>query len=155
DGQRLASASDDKAVKVWGVCGHDGFLPDRPARQARAVAPAPAGLFQASGRADGTVTVVDARTGRAVLQTRAHDGNVTATALSPEGRLLASCRENGTTVRLWDVHATRHVADLSGHTKCVQGLTFSPDGQRLVTSSPGELKVWAPVSGQHVLDLAG
>jgi WD40 repeat protein len=46
------------------------------------------------------------------------------------------------------------VVPLVGHSRPVLGVTFSPDGKRLVSASEdGTLKVWELTSGQELLTL--
>jgi dipeptidyl aminopeptidase/acylaminoacyl peptidase len=65
-------------------------------------------------------------------------------ALSPDGRWAAAGSRRAGTVCVWDLSASRTVAELPNQdgpaqTACA---AFSPDGRRLVTSGPREHRVW-------------
>jgi len=66
-------------------------------------------------------------------------------AFSPDGSVLASAAGNTQdfSIRLWEVASGESIGTLDGHTGIVWALTFSPDGQMLVSvSSDATAKVW-------------
>jgi WD40 repeat protein len=57
-----------------------------------------------------------------------------ASAVSPNGRLLAQARENHS-VSIWDLVTGQELAQLKGHEGTVETVAFAPDGKTLVTGS--------------------
>lgn len=69
-------------------------------------------------------------------------GGVLAIVFSPNGQLLASSDANGE-IHLWQVSDRQRQLTLNGHTNWVRQLTFSADGQHLVSASDDRtLKIW-------------
>jgi WD40 repeat protein len=74
---------------------------------------------------------------------------------SPDGRLLANAKEDGT-VQLWNVEPGASLASLRGHSKQkVQGILFSPDGARLASFGDGGVRVWGIPAANVVIARAG
>lgn len=83
----------------------------------------------------------------------AHDGWVRAVAVSPDGRLLASCG-NDHLVKLWSATGGKPVAELAGHDCHVYNVAFHPDGKHLVSADlKGVLKQWDAETAAPVRDL--
>jgi len=79
-----------------------------------------------------------------------HTAPVTAVALSPDGKTLAS-GDAANVILLWDVATAKMVAQIAGHTGGITGLDFSADGQRLASSSlDGTARLWEIASGQEL-----
>jgi WD40 repeat protein len=52
---------------------------------------------------------------------------------------------------VWDARAGQRLQEFKGHTHFVEGLAFSPDGQRLATGSADKTaRVWDVRTGQQV-----
>lgn len=102
----------------------------------------------------GLIGVAEADTGRIVGYWKGHQGIVTALAVSPDGKTLAtggSASPGDTTppsgddrtIRLWEVPTGRLLAAWEAHDDSVTALAFSPDGQILVSGGgEGALRVW-------------
>jgi WD40 repeat protein len=80
-------------------------------------------------------------------------GPIRRLAASPDERLLALGREDGTIV-VWDVPAKRILQTLSGHGLGLSGVAFVPGsgGDRLVSvGGDGQIQIWDPEAGGQPL----
>ena len=60
------------------------------------------------------------------------------------------------TVRLWDAITGRHLKTLTGHTRSVNSVSFSPDGMTLATGSGDKtVQLWDAITGRHLKTLTG
>ncbi|WP_405835246.1 helix-turn-helix domain-containing protein [Streptomyces sp. NBC_01518] len=162
DGRTLATGDVHGTVRFWDTASEQ----PRSARSAGAGAvtslrlrpdgQAVAGLITGDGR---SVQLWDARTHmlRTVVRNRPPSDTLLATALSRDGRVLAT-GGTGTRIHLWDVATGKSRTVLAGQTDVVASLAFSPDGHTLAAAgADGKLRVWDSATGarQAVLtDLA-
>ncbi|KAF2194154.1 vegetative incompatibility protein HET-E-1 [Zopfia rhizophila CBS 207.26] len=156
DGQLVASASDDKTVRLWdaatGSCrstleGHSDWV--------RAVAFSPDGQLVASASADKTIRLWDAATGWYHSTLEGHSSYVNAIAFSPDGQLVASASTDKT-VRLWDAATGSCRSTLEGHSRRVHAIAFSPDGQLVASASyDNTVRLWDTAIGSCRSTLEG
>ncbi|MHC1764792.1 MAG: WD40 repeat domain-containing serine/threonine protein kinase [Verrucomicrobiia bacterium] len=73
-----------------------------------------------------------------------HRETITAMALSPDGRLLATAAGyTETGIKLWEVPSIRPLGELSGHQAWITALEFSPDGQTLASAAADQtMRLW-------------
>ena len=103
DGKRIASASEDRTVKVWDAADRPGAPHPQGAHRPTSTAwrSAPTANASPRGSDDKTVKVWDAATGQEVLTLKGHTSGVTSVAFSPDGKRIASGSEDRT-VKVWD-----------------------------------------------------
>jgi WD40 repeat protein/energy-coupling factor transporter ATP-binding protein EcfA2 len=158
DGQLVASASDDKTVRLWQYDGTLLATLHGHSDRVRSVAFSPDGQIIASASYDKTVRLWG-RDGRAIAVLNDHHGEVNSVSFSPDGQQLASASADGT-VKLWRRNADesfnlRPEATLSEQRGWISTVSFSPDGQFLATAGTDSVvKLWRP-DGTLVASLSG
>ena len=156
DGERIASGSWDKTVRVWDASnGMELTVLRGHQSPVASVCFSPDGRKIASGSGDpnGTPTEddtvrvwdVDYKAELAVL--RGHEKAVESVHFSPDGRRIASASKDKT-VRLWDAEHGTQLAVFRGHEWDVLAVSFSPDGRRIVSGGLDKMvRVWDTQTG--------
>jgi len=164
DGFRLASASDDKTVRLWSpetgeqlynLLGHENCV--------RGVAFSPEGCILASGSSGidwlddieyGEIRLWNSSTGETVREPL--KGDVTGGVdFSPDGKMIAGTFDDA--IALWQLKTGEKIALLNQNIKklCVR---FSPDGGALVATCGAAVRLWTlKPDRQHAswVDLGG
>ena len=124
--------------------------PERAFPLSGAAALSPVADTAAFGQDDGSVVVVDLRTGARRSTQRRATGRVLALAFSPNGKALATTADDGS-VSIWDLPSGALRERFTGHAGAALGPLFKRDGATLYTgSSDGSVIVW-DVRGQRRL----
>lgn len=156
DNQILASASDDKTIKLWNTAtgqeirtlkGHSNWV--------WSLAFSPDGKILASCGADKTIKLWDVATGQELGTLKGHTDGVTSVAISPNGKQLASSSLDKT-IKLWNVANGQEIRTLRGHSQAVDKVIFSPDGVTLASGSWDKtIKLWNLTTGQEIRTFKG
>ncbi|OCK95059.1 WD40 repeat-like protein [Cenococcum geophilum 1.58] len=156
DGQLLASASDDRTIRLWNpVTGEQVQMLKGHTGAVNAVAFSHNGQLLASTSDDRTVRLWNPVTGEQVQMLEGHSSTVRAVAFSHDSQLLASSSYDRT-VRLWNPATGEQVQMLEGHSNMASSVAFSHDGQLLASvSDDSTVRLWNPATGEQVQELKG
>ena len=134
----------------------------------RHIAFSPDGQTLASGRGN-TIRMWDVATGthKQTLTTNSMDVDIISIAFSPDGQTLASCGIEGYFIsdghkvsiggiHLWDANTGSLLRSLTGHERGVTGVSFSPDGKTLASSSYDKtIRLWDVQMGNLLRTITG
>ncbi|MCL2820955.1 MAG: hypothetical protein FWD38_09065 [Oscillospiraceae bacterium] len=156
DGKYLASASEDKTVKIWEresgklihtLEGHTNYV--------HSVCFSPDGKYLASASGDKTVKIWERESGKLIHTLEGHTESVYSVCFSPDGSYIISASWDKT-VKIWEREGGKLIHTLEGHTNYVRSACFSPDGQHIISASKDKtVRIWESESGKLVRTLEG
>lgn len=144
DSKLLASASDDRTVRLWHTTGRKSSRIKGIGHEkaVNTVAFSPNGTLFASGSDDRTVRVWNVEKNICIIALSGHTGPITGLAYSPAAALLASCSEDHT-IRLWNVRNQTPEGILGTHDGATD-VAFSPEGATLASGGMDRrVRLWA------------
>ncbi|NWF61537.1 MAG: protein kinase [Fischerella sp.] len=156
DGQKLATGSDDKTIKVWNVATKEEILTLKGHSEwVWSLAFSPDGQTLASAGADKTIKIWNLATNKEIRTLKGHAAGVTSIAFSPDGKTLASGSLDNT-VKLWSLETGKEICTFKGHSQSVASVAFSPDGQTVASGSWDKtIKIWSLATEKAIRTLKG
>ncbi|MBT9313525.1 TIR domain-containing protein [Leptothoe kymatousa] len=152
NGQIIASASEDKTVRLWKKDGTPLKTLTQHIASVRAVEFSPDGKLLATGADDSTLRLYTSD-GKFLKTLRGHRAQVKGIAFSPDSSMLASASWDET-VRLWK-STGESIRDIRGHNTLVYDVGFSPDGKYLASASWDKtIKTWT-LKGEPITTVYG
>lgn len=155
DGQRLATASRDRTVKIWdyhtGGClltlkGHD--------KTVGSVAFSADCQKVVSSSSDGTVKIWDARVGNCLQTLRCQSYKWSWATLSPDGKLAATISETDDLI-IWNLTgAFSHILDVPIYGFLIAAV-FSADSRQFALVYSNEVHIWDVATNTRFRTLAG
>jgi WD40 repeat protein len=156
DGKTLASASDDKTIRLWNLqtqkpiatlTGHTSSV--------NSVAISLDGKTLASASDDKTIRLWNLQTQKPIATLTGHTSSVNSVAISLDGKTLASASDDKT-IRLWNLQTQKPIATLTGHTSWVNSVGFSPDRLTLASASDDKtIRLWNLQTQKPIATLTG
>ena len=116
DGQRIVTASVDKAAQVWDantgqelmtLTGHEGSV--------MSAVYSPDGQRIVTASVDKTAKDWDAKTGTELLTLTGHGGQVWSATYSPNGQRIVTASADNNTAKVWDAKTGTELMSLKGH----------------------------------------
>ncbi len=171
DGQRLASASRDKTIKLWDFgSGRELASLEGHTDWVQAVEFSPDGKQLASASRDFTARLWDVETGRQLQLFKPKNGFVVDVDFSPDGQHIATTSsfrpfdvgesiitlDEPGEINLWEILSGKQSLSFRGHASAILATDFSPDGRHLVSASRDQtVKMWDARTGEEFHTFTG
>ncbi|MDX2230735.1 MAG: caspase family protein [Leptolyngbyaceae cyanobacterium bins.349] len=153
DGQIIATASDDKTVKLWNLAGQEIRTLTGHTEPVVDVSFSPDGQTIGTASMDGTARLWG-QNGNFLRELKGHTGTVWQVSFSPDQQTIATASSDQT-VKLWDYQGN-HKNTLRGHTDRVFTVQFQPPKGELIATAGRDqtIRFWT-LAGQSSPPLKG
>jgi WD40 repeat protein/serine/threonine protein kinase len=153
-GHRLASASNDRTIRLWDVDSESPIAVLKQAYPSNAIAFAPDGRTLASAGADGAVHFWDVTNPGEIGRYDTTGYPLFSVAYAPNGRLLAAAGKDRS-IYVWNLgDGVRRI--LEGNGGAVNALVFRPDGNSLVSAGVDRtIRIWDLEKNAEIASLPG
>ncbi|GBE87064.1 predicted protein [Sparassis crispa] len=146
DNRRLVTGSEDGSSRIWSAeSGAELVILHEHTGCVWSAVFSPDGKRVLSVASDGVIKVCDSFSGDSMLTQEVNEGfstNTSAGAFSVDTSLCATATD--TTVRLWSTETGTALTTFEGHSDNINHLWFSPDGDRVVSSSDDStFRLWS------------
>ena len=157
DFKLLATAMEDGSIQLWAIPGGERIAswpsrgPGERVARITALSFTSDGSSLLSGNDDGVASVWSLPAGKPLHSLRHDDGAVHSLAWAKSegrGQLVLTAAGTGRDINIWSLPDGRKLPPLRGHTRYIQNLMTTPDGEWLISSSNTEIKAWALRDGR-------
>ncbi|KAG9063981.1 WD repeats region domain-containing protein [Linnemannia hyalina] len=155
DGHLIGSGGWDHSARLWDA--NTGEIQNMRLGYTAPVAGlafSPDGLQVASYGYDGRVHLWDPKTGESISILSGHSFEVGSAVYSPAGDCIASGGSDKT-VRLWRLEGSATRNSVGSYALASVAVDISPDGNQIVTSNMGGLRLWETLTGRKTAVLSG
>ena len=151
---RLASASNDRTIRLWDVDSENSIAVLKQEYPANAIAFAPDGRTLASAGADGAVHFWDVKNPAAIGRYDTSGYPLFSVVYAPNGRLLAAAGKDRS-IYVWNLRDGERRA-LEGHSAAVNAVVFRPDSKGLVSAGGDRtIRIWDLEKSAEIASLPG
>lgn len=153
----VASASDDRTVKLWDLRDNTATPLTGHTDKVNAVTFSPDGKWLASGGNDQVLILWDVQEKQEIatlehILSGGSPSQIISVAFSPDGKMLAGAGHQS--VKLWDIKGWKEITTLK-HDDWVHAVVFSSDGRFLAAVDGKEMKIWDVKAQQVITRLEG